>query len=202
MATSNYKKEDVPQASEDPPQASEDPSLDVQEKSEESKGRQEEPVAKVDSKGVEKDGSTEAEILPIPDTCIDHLTQGLLDAILPHFQKHDESLTELTRNQVLLIETLQQENTKFAENKIVEDLTKMMLEAKVYQGKLTAIKKEMTSLHEKSSKLKKKALKLQQQKMKENLEKEQQREREIEEDRKLTAKRPNASSSKKTAPHR
>nr|XP_054750613.1 biogenesis of lysosome-related organelles complex 1 subunit 6-like [Lytechinus pictus] len=196
MATSTNQKEEVVPVSEDP-------SIDIKKKSEseETKESQVKHAAEQNSTDV-GEGSTAAEVLPIPDTCIDHLTQGLLDAILPHFQKHDESLSELTRNQVLLIETLQQENRKFSENKVVDDLTKMMLEAKVYQGKLTAIKKEMTSLHEKSNKLKKKALKLQQQKMKENLEKEQQREREIEEDRKLTAKRPTTSSSNKTAPHR
>ena len=48
----------------------------------------------------------------------------------------------------------------------------------------------------------KRALKLQQQKMKENLEREQQREREIEEDRKLAAKRPSPTASTKTVPHR
>ncbi|XP_041459995.1 biogenesis of lysosome-related organelles complex 1 subunit 6-like [Lytechinus variegatus] len=196
MATSTNQKDDVVPVSEDP-------SIDIKKKSEseETKESQVKHAAEQNSTDV-GEGSTGAEVLPIPDTCVDHLTQGLLDAILPHFQKHDESLSELTRNQVLLIETLQQENRKFSENKVVDDLTKMMFEAKVYQGKLTAIKKEMTSLHEKSSKLKKKALKLQQQKMKENLEKEQQREREIEEDRKLTAKRPTTSSSNKTAPHR
>lgn len=155
------------------------------------------------SQGTEEASASEADIIPVPESCLDQLSNGLLDALLPHFQKHEESLTELTRNQELLIETLQQENRKFSENKTVEDLTKMMVEAKKYQGKLTAIKKEMTSLHEKSTKLKKRALKLQQQKMKENLEKEQQREREIEEDRKLTAKRPTTSSTTtKTAPHR
>ncbi|XP_072174039.1 biogenesis of lysosome-related organelles complex 1 subunit 6-like [Diadema setosum] len=148
--------------------------------------------------------SPEPDIVSFPDSCVENLSMGFLRTLLPHFHQHEQSLTELSRDQIVLIETLQQENRKFAENKMVSELTQKMQEAKLYQAKLMAIKKEMTSLHEKSTKLKKRALKLQQQKMKENLEREQQREREIEEDRKLTAKRAMTSTTpaQAPAPHR
>uniref|UniRef100_A0A3B4XJK5 Biogenesis of lysosomal organelles complex-1, subunit 6, pallidin n=1 Tax=Seriola lalandi dorsalis TaxID=1841481 RepID=A0A3B4XJK5_SERLL len=92
------------------------------------------------------------------------------------------------QNQLILLDTLDQEVTKFRECNALLDLNSLFTEAKVYHNKLVNIRKEMIMLHEKTTKLKKRSLKLQQQKQKEALEKEQQREKELERERQLIAK--------------
>ncbi|KAM9817308.1 biogenesis of lysosome-related organelles complex 1 subunit 6 [Neosynchiropus ocellatus] len=116
------------------------------------------------------------------------LTEGLLSHYLPDLQKSKQTLQELTQNQVILLDTLDQEVTKFRECNALLDLNSLFTEAKVYHHKLVNIRKEMIVIHERTTKLKKRALKLQQQKQKEALEKEQQREKELERERQLIAK--------------
>nr|XP_042701617.1 biogenesis of lysosome-related organelles complex 1 subunit 6 isoform X3 [Chrysemys picta bellii] len=91
-------------------------------------------------------------------------------------------------NQVVLLDTLEQEISKFRECNSILDINALFSEAKHYHSKLVNIRKEMMMLHEKTSKLKKRALKLQQKKQKEELEREQQREKELEREKQLTAK--------------
>ncbi|XP_013884606.1 biogenesis of lysosome-related organelles complex 1 subunit 6 [Austrofundulus limnaeus] len=119
---------------------------------------------------------------------VDKLTEGFLSHYLPDLQNSKRALQELTQNQLILLDTLDQEVTKFRESNAILDLNSLFTEAKVYHNKLVTIRKEMILLHEKTTKLKKRALKLQQQKQKEALEKEQQREKELERERQLTAK--------------
>ncbi|MGH0150183.1 UNVERIFIED_CONTAM: hypothetical protein FKN15_016724 [Acipenser sinensis] len=95
---------------------------------------------------------------------------------------------DVIQNQVILLDTLEQEITKFRECNSLLDKNALFTEAKYYHNKLVNIRKEMMMLHEKTTKLKKRALKLQQQKHKEALEREQQREKELERERQLIAK--------------
>ncbi|XP_053722364.1 biogenesis of lysosome-related organelles complex 1 subunit 6 [Synchiropus splendidus] len=127
------------------------------------------------------------------EECVDKeavykLTEGLLSHYLPDLQKSKQTLQELTQNQVILLDTLDQEVTKFKECNALLDLNSLFTEAKAYHHKLVNIRKEMIVIHERTTKLKKRALKLQQQKQKEALEKEQQREKEMERERQLIAK--------------
>nr|XP_031528688.1 biogenesis of lysosome-related organelles complex 1 subunit 6 isoform X2 [Vicugna pacos] len=92
------------------------------------------------------------------------------------------------QNQVVLLDTLEQEISKFKECHSMLDINALFTEAKHYHTKLVNIRKEMLMLHEKTSKLKKRALKLQQKRQKEELEREQQREKEFEREKQLTAK--------------
>uniref|UniRef100_A0A3Q4C0F8 Biogenesis of lysosome-related organelles complex 1 subunit 6 n=1 Tax=Mola mola TaxID=94237 RepID=A0A3Q4C0F8_MOLML len=119
---------------------------------------------------------------------VDKLTEGLLAHYLPDLQSSKRALQELTQNQVILLDTLDQEVTKFRECNALLDLNSLFTEAKVYHNKLVNIRKEMITIHEKTTKLKRRALKLQQQKQKELMEKEQQREKELERERQLIAK--------------
>lgn len=119
---------------------------------------------------------------------IANLTEGILSHYLPDLQKSKLVLQELTQNQVILLDTLDQEVTKFRECNALLDLNSLFTEAKYYHSKLITIRKEMIMLHEKTTKLKRRALKLQQQRQKEALEKEQQREKELERERQLIAK--------------
>lgn len=119
---------------------------------------------------------------------VDKLKEGLLSHYLPDLQNSKRALQELTQNQLVLLDTLDQEVTKFRECNALLDLNSLFTEAKIYHNKLVNIRKEMIMLHEKTTKLKKRALKLQQQKQKEALEKEQQREKEQERERQLIAK--------------
>lgn len=128
------------------------------------------------------------EAIVVDEKAVAKLTEGLLSHYLPDLQNSKQVLQELTQNQVILLDTLDQEVTKFRECNALLDLNLLFTEAKVYHNKLVNIRKEMMMIHEKTTKLKKRALKLQQQKQKEALEKEQQREKELERERQLTAK--------------
>ncbi|XP_077419725.1 biogenesis of lysosome-related organelles complex 1 subunit 6 [Vanacampus margaritifer] len=130
---------------------------------------------------------------PLENVCINNdavykLTEGLLTHYLPGLQNSKRTLQELTQNQLILLDTLDQEVTKFRECNALLDLNSLFTEAKVYHNKLVNIRKEMILLHERTTKLKKRALKLQQHKQKEALERENQREKELERERQLIAK--------------
>ncbi|XP_072258519.1 biogenesis of lysosome-related organelles complex 1 subunit 6 [Pyxicephalus adspersus] len=125
---------------------------------------------------------------PVDLKAVEHLSEGLIAHYLPNLQNSKLALQELTQNQVVLLDTLDQEISKFKECNSVLDINALFSEAKYYHNKLVNIRKEMMLLHEKTSKLKKRALKLQQKKQEENLRQEQQRERELEREKQLTAK--------------
>ncbi|XP_010181671.1 PREDICTED: biogenesis of lysosome-related organelles complex 1 subunit 6 [Mesitornis unicolor] len=129
------------------------------------------------------------EDLPsINEKAVEQLTEGLISHYLPDLQRSKSALQELTQNQVVLLETLEQEISKFKECNSILDINALFSEAKHYHNKLVNIRNEMMMLHEKTSKLKKRALKLQQKRQKEELEREQQREKELEREKQLTAK--------------
>lgn len=134
------------------------------------------------------ESSSPGENVFVDTRAVEKLTEGLLSHYLPDLQNSKRALQELTQNQLVLLDTLDQEVTKFRECNALLDLNSLFTEAKVYHNKLVNIRKEMIMLHEKTTKLKKRALKLQQQKQKEALEKEQQREKELERERQLIAK--------------
>lgn len=125
---------------------------------------------------------------PLHVKSVEQLSEGLLAHYLPNLQNSKLALQELTQNQVVLLDTLDQEISKFKECNSILDINALFSEAKYYHNKLVNIRKEMLLLHEKTSKLKKRALKLQQKKQEENLKQEQQRERELEREKQLTAK--------------
>ncbi|XP_004709467.1 biogenesis of lysosome-related organelles complex 1 subunit 6 isoform X2 [Echinops telfairi] len=128
------------------------------------------------------------EGLAVEDRAVEQLADGLLSHYLPDLQRSKQALQELTQNQVVLLDTLEQEISKFKECHSMLDINALFTEAKHYHTKLVNIRKEMLMLHEKTSKLKKRALKLQQKRQKEELDKEQQREKEFEREKQLTAK--------------
>lgn len=125
---------------------------------------------------------------PLDLKAVEQLSEGLIAHYLPNLQNSKLALQELTQNQVVLLDTLDQEISKFKECNSVLDINALFTEAKYYHNKLLNIRKEMMLLHEKTSKLKRRALKLQQKKQEENLKQEQQRERELEREKQLTAK--------------
>ncbi|XP_073657014.1 biogenesis of lysosome-related organelles complex 1 subunit 6 isoform X3 [Tursiops truncatus] len=137
------------------------------------------------------------EDLTIEDKAVEQLAEGLLSHYLPDLQRSKQALQELTQNQVVLLDTLEQEISKFKECHSMLDINALFTEAKHYHAKLVNIRKEMLMLHEKTSKLKKRALKLQQKRQKEELEREQQREKEFEREKQLTAKPAKRMSSRK-----
>ncbi|XP_050759622.1 biogenesis of lysosome-related organelles complex 1 subunit 6 isoform X3 [Gymnogyps californianus] len=100
------------------------------------------------------------EDLPLIDEkAVEQLTEGLISYYLPDLQRSKSALQELTQNQVVLLETLEQEISKFKECNSILDIDAL-----------------------------KRALKLQQKRQKEELEREQQREKELEREKQLTAK--------------
>ncbi|CAH1252224.1 BLOC1S6 [Branchiostoma lanceolatum] len=134
----------------------------------------------------------------VDEETVSLLTDGLIRKLGPETDSVKDKLDELIasifrtfsyrRNQEVMIEAMQHENTRFTESEATKSLGELLSEAKRYHNKLVLIRKEMVALHEKSTKLKKRALKLQQQKQKEDLHKEQQKERELEKERQLMAR--------------
>ncbi|XP_066557528.1 biogenesis of lysosome-related organelles complex 1 subunit 6 [Amia ocellicauda] len=142
----------------------------------------------IESNIVSPESSVSEEPVFVDKAAVGKLTDGLISHYLPDLQNSKQALQELTQNQVILLDTLEQEITKFRECNSSLDINSLFTEAKYYHNKLVNIRKEMMMLHEKTTKLKKRALKLQQQRQKEALEKEQQREKELERERQLIAK--------------
>lgn len=106
------------------------------------------------------------------------------------------SLGDLTRNQGLLLDTVQQENGRFAD--AMGSLDDMVQRVRLYQTKLVHVKRDMMELQQRSGRLRKRALRLQQLQQKEALQIEQQRQRDLERARQLQARvalRPSPSSS-------
>lgn len=147
----------------------------------------------------EKDpqGAPETGESPLPEeeswtavdpSVVEKLSIGLLEICLPSLQKSKSSLDDLLQNQQFLTESVQQENSKFADCRDIEELSKIMNQARKYHMKLINLKKEMNSLSDKGVKLKRRALKIQQQKQKEDLQRVQQRMREQEREKMLEAK--------------
>ncbi|XP_073657020.1 biogenesis of lysosome-related organelles complex 1 subunit 6 isoform X6 [Tursiops truncatus] len=94
------------------------------------------------------------EDLTIEDKAVEQLAEGLLSHYLPDLQRSKQALQELTQNQVVLLDTLEQEISKFKECHSMLDINALFTEAKHYHAKLVNIRKEMLMLHEKTSKLK------------------------------------------------
>ncbi|XP_016309194.1 biogenesis of lysosome-related organelles complex 1 subunit 6-like [Sinocyclocheilus anshuiensis] len=128
------------------------------------------------------------DVMCVDEHPVERLTDGFLSHYLPELCCSKRALQELTQNQVILLDMLEQEVTKFRECNATIDLNTLFTEATVYHRKLVNIRREMIVLHDKTTRLKKRVLKLQQHKQKEDLEREQQRERELERERRLIAK--------------
>ncbi|GFS93003.1 hypothetical protein NPIL_566191, partial [Nephila pilipes] len=119
---------------------------------------------------------------------LEKLSTGILSFYVDDMKKTSSSLAELTRNQNIVIETLEQENVRVTDALKSCPLDEMFTRIKIYHQKVLLLKKDMLVIHDRTSKLKKRAMKLQQQKQKEALQKELQRDREIERDKQLAPK--------------
>ncbi|CAB1442230.1 unnamed protein product [Pleuronectes platessa] len=162
--------------------------MEVHEREEEGPSSSSEDFQLAQQESFQLEGSLPVEEVYVDKKAVEKLTEGFLSHYLPDLQNSKRALQELTQNQVVLLDTMDQEVTKFRECNALIDLNSLFTEAKVYHNKLVNVRKEMILLHEKTTKLKKRALKLQQQKQREALEKEQQREKELERERQLIAK--------------
>ncbi|XP_030622142.1 biogenesis of lysosome-related organelles complex 1 subunit 6 [Chanos chanos] len=158
-------------------------------------GRDEERKSEDTADVTETDSSLSPQEPTLPEDiafdcghAVEKLTDGFICHYVPELKNSKQTLQELTQNQVILLDTLDQEITKFKECNSLLDLNLLFTEAKVYHSKLVNIRKEMILIHDKTTKLKRRALKLQQQRQKEALEREQQREKELERERQLIAK--------------
>ncbi|XP_046475825.1 biogenesis of lysosome-related organelles complex 1 subunit 6 [Neodiprion pinetum] len=116
-----------------------------------------------------------------------NLAQGLLEVYRPPLEQVKKELIELTNKQETLIGHMHGENAKLCQVQQNLDINEMFTTIKIYQAKLANIKKDMTSVHERTNKLKKRATRFQQIKEKEVLLKEQ-REQEISREHELIGK--------------
>lgn len=119
---------------------------------------------------------------------IEQLTDGFLSEVQPQLVELRGKTKEITKNQGILIETIQQENRKYSENKEIEEFTEMISVVQTYYAKLKKIKNEMDQLDERLGKLKKRSLKLKEKRQKKDQDEALKRERELALERELTAK--------------
>ncbi|XP_076438790.1 biogenesis of lysosome-related organelles complex 1 subunit 6-like [Babylonia areolata] len=124
----------------------------------------------------------------VDPSAVRQLSEGFLERFLPALERSRCSADEVLNNQMVVMETLEQENTKFKDCTAHLDLSAMMARAKLYHSKLLSIKRDMSGLHDKAAKLKRRALKLQQQKQKEELQRAHEEERQLEKEQMLTAR--------------
>nr|XP_034191500.1 uncharacterized protein LOC117609362 isoform X2 [Osmia lignaria] len=82
------------------------------------------------------------------------LAQGLLNIYQLPLEQVQKELTEVTNKQETLLSQMQTENKKLQETFDDVKLNEMFQTIKLYQGKLTLMKKEMASVHERTCKLK------------------------------------------------
>ncbi|XP_069481046.1 biogenesis of lysosome-related organelles complex 1 subunit 6 isoform X2 [Ambystoma mexicanum] len=99
------------------------------------------------------------DLTAIEKRAVEQLTEGLISHYLPDLQRSKVALQELAQNQVVLLDTLEQEISKFKECNSILDINAL-----------------------------KRALKLQQKRQKDDLEREQQREKELQREKLLIAK--------------
>ncbi|KAG8189008.1 hypothetical protein JTE90_019018 [Oedothorax gibbosus] len=135
------------------------------------------------------------EVLEKPDASekksgelLKKLSSGFLSYYVDDMKKSSLTLNELTRNQGIVIETLEQENARVTDALKMHPLDEMYSKIKIYHQKVLLLKKDMLAVYERTSRLKKRAMKLQQQKQKEALQKELQKDRELERDKQLAPK--------------
>uniref|UniRef100_H3CVX7 Biogenesis of lysosome-related organelles complex 1 subunit 6 n=1 Tax=Tetraodon nigroviridis TaxID=99883 RepID=H3CVX7_TETNG len=91
----------------------------------------------------QREDAAAAEEVFVDKETVAKLSEGLLAHYLPDLQKSQGTLHELTQNQLILLDTLDQEVTKFREFNALLDLNSLFTEAKVYHNKLVNIRKEM-----------------------------------------------------------
>ncbi|XP_078035921.1 biogenesis of lysosomal organelles complex 1 subunit pallidin [Augochlora pura] len=116
------------------------------------------------------------------------LTEGFLSICKLPMEEAQKEINEILVIQQDYLKRVQEENKKLQQTADDGDLNKMFETVKAYQRKLTLMKKEMASIHDRTSKLKKRALRLQEIKQKEALNREQQREQEIRREQDLIGK--------------
>lgn len=98
---------------------------------------------------------------------INLLSDGVLNLYKPELVNTKNQLNELTEKQSILVEQLHNENLKLSWSKNLSELHDTFNIVKSCQARLLNIKRDMRTLHERTTKLKKRATRLQQHKDKE-----------------------------------
>ncbi|XP_061451615.1 biogenesis of lysosome-related organelles complex 1 subunit 6 isoform X1 [Rhineura floridana] len=125
----------------------------------------------------------------IDKKAVEQLTEGLISHYVPDLQRSKLALKELTQNQEVLLETLQQEISKFKECNSVLYINELFRSGRPLIFMLCFCYISIANCHRQYFLvLEKRALKLQQKRQKEELEREQQREKELEREKRLTAR--------------
>ncbi|XP_022910759.1 biogenesis of lysosome-related organelles complex 1 subunit 6 [Onthophagus taurus] len=98
---------------------------------------------------------------PYDDDVGDLLAHGTLKLFVPPVTETKKQLSDLRVKQAILTEQMHNENLKLSWSQNQIELQEMFDLMRMYYGKLVNIKKQMRSIHERSSKLKKRAVRLQ-----------------------------------------
>ena len=118
------------------------------------------------------------------------IISGVKDDYLCSLIKGSEKVKELTHNQEVLRESIQQEMTNLNEYKLTDDITNFVGELRTYHSKLKNMKKDIQYINDKVSKLKRRSSKLRVNKEKEERQAEENKRKERELQHQLTAKPP------------
>ncbi|KRT81760.1 hypothetical protein AMK59_5656, partial [Oryctes borbonicus] len=91
---------------------------------------------------------------------VSSLTIGCNELFVLPLLKIEKQISELTKKQQMLIEQLHNENLKLAWSQNSAELQEIYVTIKLYNIKLTTLKRNMKLLHEKTIKLKKRTSRL------------------------------------------
>ena len=119
---------------------------------------------------------------------VNKISSGVKDDYLCSLNKASEKVKELTHNQEVLRESIQQEMTNLNEYKLTDDITNFVGELRTYHTKLKNMKKDIQYINDKVSKMKRRASKLRVNREKEERQAEENKRKELELQQQLTAK--------------
>ncbi|KAI6646743.1 biogenesis of lysosome-related organelles complex 1 subunit 6 [Oopsacas minuta] len=132
---------------------------------------------------------SKGQITDIDMNCVEQLTDGLVDLYVPQVHLFEYTLNELVSDQQSLITAMERELQSTSSDGLRDQLNQTLNKVPLYQQKVNNLEREMRALQSKCSKLSKRAYRLAEQREKREMDRLEQKRREIEREKQLEAKR-------------
>ena len=149
-----------------------------------------------DSKPQTEDTQTEGEFFDTKEqpsyinmNCVEQLTDGLVDLYVPQLHLFEYTLNELVSDQQSLITALERELQPTSCDGLRDQLNQTLSKVPLYQQKVQNLEKEMKGIQSRCGKLAKRAERLSDQREKKELDRLEQKRKEMEREKLLEAKR-------------
>ena len=149
-----------------------------------------------ESKPQTEDNQTEGEFFDtkeqpseINSNCVEQLTDGLVDLYVPQLHLFEYTLNELVSDQQSLITAMERELQSESCDALRDQLNQTLSKVPLYQQKVQYLEKEMKGINSRCGKLMKRAERLSDQREKKELDRLEQKRKEMEREKQLEAKR-------------